>query len=148
MRVLLQRVRNADVNVNDNIVGKIKRGLVLLVGFTHSDTETEVKWLTDKCINLRIFEDDSGKFNRSALDVNGEILVVSQFTLYSDARKGRRPSFIEAAPPKQAEELYHKFVQYLRKSKLRVQTGIFGAAMLVSIENDGPVTLMLEKEVN
>jgi len=127
------------------VVGAIGPGLVVLLGVKTGDTEAEARWLANKIANLRIFSDQEGKFNLSALDVGGEALVVSQFTLYGDARKGRRPSFIEAAPPEVAEPLVEKFVEFLRAKGLKVETGRFGAIMLVEIHNDGPVTIILER---
>lgn len=146
MRVLLQRVKKASVKIDGKIVGKISEGIVLLVGFRDSDTEKDIEFLVDKCVNLRIHNDLEGKINISTFEQNKEILVVSQFTLYGDTKKGRRPSFIEAARPEKAEKLYEKFVELTKKSKLKVETGKFGAEMLVEILNDGPVTLMLESE--
>jgi D-tyrosyl-tRNA(Tyr) deacylase len=128
------------------MVGEIGSGLVILLGVKNGDTEEDAKFLADKCVNLRIFADDAGKFNLSALDVGGELLAISQFTLYGDARKGRRPSFVEAAPPEISEPLYEKFVYYLQQSQLKTATGIFGAMMVVEIHNDGPVTILLESK--
>jgi D-tyrosyl-tRNA(Tyr) deacylase len=145
MRVVIQRVSRSSVLVDGETVGSIKRGLVVLVGVTHDDGESEARFLAKKIANLRIFADDEGKFNRSALDVNADVLVVSQFTLYGDARKGRRPSFVKAAPPDIAEPLIEKFVSYLEEEGLRVETGVFGAMMMVELHNDGPVTIILEK---
>ena len=144
MRVVLQRVREGSVEVEGKIVGQIGRGLVLLVGATTGDSEKEVVYLSDKCANLRIFEDAQGKMNLSVLEIGGEILVISQFTLYGDTRKGRRPSFTEALEPIQAEKLYQKFIDYLKEKDLKVEQGIFGAKMLVRIFNDGPVTFVLD----
>jgi D-tyrosyl-tRNA(Tyr) deacylase len=146
MRVVIQRVTSSQVVVDGQIIGSIERGLNLLVGIAGTDTETELDWMARKCLELRLFPDESGKFAQSVLDINGELLVVSQFTLYGDCRKGRRPSFDRAAVPPQAAECYEKFVSKLRQSGLRVETGKFGAMMQVSIENDGPVTLLLERE--
>lgn len=146
MRALIQRVSNASVIIDDKTVGKIKRGLVILLGITHEDTEADIKYLTDKCVNLRVFCDDNDKMNRSLLDVEGEALIISQFTLYGDTRKGRRPGFSEAARPDHATVLYEKFVQAVKNYKIKVATGKFGAKMLVDIKNDGPVTLMLESK--
>ena len=147
MRTLVQRVRQASVSVDGEVVGAIRRGFVVLVGVTHGDSRTEADWLADKIAGLRLFEDDEGKMNRSLAEIGGELLVVSQFTLYGDARKGRRPSFTGAAPPEQAEPLVAHFAERLRREHgLRVATGVFGAMMLVEIHNDGPVTLMLERE--
>jgi D-tyrosyl-tRNA(Tyr) deacylase len=145
MRALLQRVKKANVSVDDRIVGQIGHGFVVFLGVTHSDTEEEAKWLANKIAGLRLFEDQAGKMNLSLFDVEGSVLVVSQFTLYGDARKGRRPSFIKAADPAQAEPLVTYFADRLRQRGLKVETGVFGAFMQVEIHNDGPVTLMLEK---
>ncbi len=144
MRVVLQRVTASQVVVDSETIGKIGQGLNLLVGIADTDTDAELEWMAKKCLELRIFPDDQGKFDRSVLDINGELLVISQFTLYGDCRKGRRPSFDRAAAPASAEALYDQFVEKLRQSGLRVETGKFGAMMQVSIENDGPVTLILE----
>lgn len=146
MRIVLQRVRRGRVTVADRVVGEIGRGLVLLVGIRAGDGEEQLKFLAEKCVNLRIFPDDEGKMNRSLADIGGGLLVVSQFTLYGECRKGRRPNFGDAAPPDLAEPLYERFVAELRQANLPVATGIFGAHMLVDIENDGPVTLLLEKD--
>ncbi|MFQ5863965.1 MAG: D-aminoacyl-tRNA deacylase [bacterium] len=146
MRALVQRVTKASVTVEGQIVGQIGRGLVILLGVRNGDTEEDAKFLAEKCALLRIFSDSDGKFNLSTLDVKGEMLVVSQFTLYGDTRKGRRPSFIEAAPLEISEPLYKSFVMYLEELGLKVQEGIFGAMMEVEIHNDGPVTLMLESK--
>jgi len=144
MRVLLQRVKMARVLVDGELKGQIGEGLVLLVGVRSGDTEDDVSYLADKCVQLRIFGDEEGKMNLSAIDVGGEILAISQFTLHADTRKGRRPSFVEAAGPEVAERLYDLFVDKLRGAGLKVETGVFGAHMLVEIHNDGPVTIMLE----
>lgn len=145
MRAVVQRVSKASVSVDGRTVGSIGQGLVVLLGVTHDDGEEEAKFLARKIANLRIFADDEGKFNLSALELNREALVVSQFTLYGDTRKGRRPSFTEAAPPDIAAPLVDKFVRYLRQEGLHVETGIFGAMMVVEIHNDGPVTIVLER---
>ncbi|MGB3515621.1 MAG: D-aminoacyl-tRNA deacylase [Elainellaceae cyanobacterium] len=146
MRVLLQRVTASQVRVDGDVVGQIGRGLNLLVGIAPSDTPAELDWMARKCLDLRIFPgDESAKGDRSVLDLGGELLVISQFTLYGDCRKGRRPSYGQAAPPDRAQALYDHFVDRLRQSGLRVETGQFGAMMQVSIENDGPVTLWLER---
>ncbi len=144
MRVLLQRVESASVSVDDKVVGQVGPGLLLLVGVTHEDTEKQAIALAEKAANLRIFSDDEEKMNLSLLDVEGEALVVSQFTLYGDCRKGRRPAFTEAAPPDRANELYLKFVDHLKSLGVKVETGQFQAMMKISLINDGPVTLMLE----
>jgi D-tyrosyl-tRNA(Tyr) deacylase len=146
MRVLLQRVSKASVTVEGEVVGRIEQGFVALVGVTHTDTEAEAAWLANKVAGLRVFEDDEAKMNRSVADVGGSLLVVSQFTLYGDARKGRRPSFINAARPETAEPLVTYFADKLKEQGFLVETGVFGAMMLVEIHNDGPVTIMLEKE--
>jgi D-tyrosyl-tRNA(Tyr) deacylase len=146
MRVILQRVQSSQVSVNEQVVGRIGRGLNLLIGIASTDTEAELDWMVKKCLELRVFPDRAGKFDLSVQDIGGEILAISQFTLYGDCRKGRRPSFDRAAIPDQAKYLYEAFVSKLRSSGLRVETGQFGANMQVSIENDGPVTLILERE--
>jgi len=146
MRAVVQRVSRAAVTVEGRIVGEIGRGLLVLVGVTHDDTRTEAGWLARKIAGLRIFEDDAGKLNRSLADVAGAVLVVSQFTLYGDARRGRRPDFLRAARPEQAEPLIEYFVEQLREAGLSVATGQFRAEMQVALVNDGPVTLWLETE--
>ena len=146
MRVVVQRSKKAKVTVNGEITGQISKGLVLLVGVTHQDTVEDAAFLADKIVNLRIFEDDAGKMNLSLLDVGGEILSVSQFTLYGDCRKGRRPNFMEAARPEQANQLYERFNGLLREKGIKVETGIFGAMMDVELINDGPVTLIVESK--
>src|SRR5215217_1033258 len=145
MRVLLQRVSRAEVRIDERVTGKIERGFVLLVGFTHGDVEEQLVWMADKVIGLRVFPDDDDKMNRSITDVGGALLVVSQFTLYGDAVKGRRPSFIDAANPEQAIPLYERFIALLRARDVPVETGEFGATMEVDLVNDGPVTLWLER---
>ncbi|MEM7333471.1 MAG: D-aminoacyl-tRNA deacylase [Chloroflexota bacterium] len=145
MKALLQRVSSASVTVNGRITGQIERGFCILLGVTHSDSTKEADWLVNKLIGLRVFEDEGGKMNLSIEDVGGEFLVVSQFTLYGDARKGKRPSFTNAARPDQAEPLVDYFITQLRERGFKVGTGVFGAMMQVEINNDGPVTLMLEK---
>ncbi|QQE73250.1 D-tyrosyl-tRNA(Tyr) deacylase [Brevibacillus composti] len=144
MRVVVQRSREANVTVAGEVVGRIDHGLVLLVGITHEDTEKDVDFLADKIAHLRIFEDSEGKMNHSVLDRGGQILSVSQFTLYGDCRKGRRPNFMAAARPEQAEPLYELFNAKLRERGLHVETGRFGAMMEVRLVNDGPVTLIVE----
>jgi D-tyrosyl-tRNA(Tyr) deacylase len=145
MRALLQRVSKASVTVEDKVISQIGKGLVVLLGIGHRDGEEQVTFLAEKVANLRIFEDEQGKTNLSVLDVKGEALVVSQFTLYADSRKGRRPSFTDAALPDSAEPLVDRFVELLREHGVPTQTGQFGAHMLVEINNDGPVTIWLEK---
>lgn len=145
MRAILQRVKRGAVSVDGQIVGAIGAGLVILVGATHSDTPAEAKLLAHKTAHLRIFEDEAGKMNRSALDVGAEVLVVPQFTLYADSRHGRRPSFTEAARPEVADPLIEHFVRELNLEGIsRVATGVFRASMLVEIHNDGPVTIALD----
>ena len=145
MRTVVQRVSKASVRVDGQVVGVIDRGLVVLVGVTHGDTDAEADWLARKIAGLRVFEDADGKINAGLIDVGGKTLVVSQFTLYADARKGRRPSFTAAANPKLAEQLVDRFVESLRGCGVHVETGVFGADMLVEIHNDGPVTILLER---
>lgn len=144
MRLVLQRVKGAEVKVEGQIVGKVGKGLVVFLGVRNGDGEGDAKYLAEKVTNLRVFEDTSGKFNLSIMDVGGEVLVVSQFTLYGDCRKGRRPSFTQASPPEEAIKLYQRFVALLQERGLRVETGVFGSRMLVEIQNQGPVTFVLE----
>jgi D-tyrosyl-tRNA(Tyr) deacylase len=147
MRAILQRVKSGWVTVDDAVVGEIGPGFVVLLGITHGDGMLELRKVADKTVNLRVFEDEAGKMNRSALDIGGEMLVVSQFTLYADTKKGRRPSFTRAAPPAVAAPLVDQFVAYLRETGVKkVATGQFGAEMLVHIENDGPVTIILDSD--
>ena len=144
MKALLQRVTGASVSIGGEVVGEIGRGLVVLVGVAVGDTEKDIGYLVQKIVNLRIFSDDAGKFNLSALDVKGELLLVSQFTLLADTRKGRRPSFVEAAPLDEAKKLFRQFVEQARATGLKVETGRFQEYMQVEIHNDGPVTIMLD----
>lgn len=145
MRAILQRVQRGHVTVDGSIIGEIGPGYVILLGVTHQDGPAEVKKLAEKTVHLRVFEDDQGKMNLSALDTGAEILVISQFTLFADAKKGRRPSFTDAAPPEIAEPLVTQFVVVLRSLGItKVQAGVFGAQMRVHIENDGPVTIILD----
>jgi len=147
MRIVLQRVSEASVTIDGKLSGSIGSGLLLLVGFTADDTEAELAWMADKVIGLRVFNDSEGKMNESLEDAGGSLLVVSQFTLYGDTHKGRRPSFIRAAPPEKAVPLYDRFVQLLtERAPGPVETGEFGAMMEVALVNDGPVTLVLERE--
>jgi D-tyrosyl-tRNA(Tyr) deacylase len=146
MRAVIQRVRRGRVSVDDRTVAEIGPGAVILLGVGRGDTPQEALWLAEKISSLRIFEDDEGKMNRSLLEAGGEALVVSQFTLYADSRKGRRPSFLDAADPAEAEPLGRSFAESLRRSGVPVRQGEFGAHMLVEIENDGPVTILLERE--
>jgi D-tyrosyl-tRNA(Tyr) deacylase len=145
MRAVVQRVSQGSVSVDSKVVGAIEQGVVVLVGVTHGDTEVQAEWLARKIAGLRIFEDHAGKINAGLLDVGGAALVISQFTLYADTRKGRRPSFTDAALPEVAEPLVEHFAQALRDHGVPVETGIFGADMLVEIHNDGPVTILLER---
>ena len=153
MRILLQRVSRAEVRIRENesephgrVTGRIGHGYLLLVGITHTDSQAELEWMAEKVLGLRLFPDDTGKLNRDLAEIDGELLVVSQFTLYGDARKGRRPSFGEAAKPEIARPLYNQFVSLLRQRGAKVSTGEFGAMMDVELINDGPVTLWLERE--
>lgn len=146
MIALVQRVREASVEVDGRVTGAIGRGLLILLGVHREDGVREVEWVARKCVNLRIFPDEEGKMNRSVIETGGEILVVSQFTLYGDTQKGNRPSFTESAQPNAAERLYEQFVQIVGRLTCRsVPTGIFGAEMQVRLQNDGPVTLIVEK---
>jgi D-aminoacyl-tRNA deacylase len=145
MRVLLQRVSRAEVRVGDRVTGRIERGYLLRVGFTHADVDASLVWMADKVVGLRLFGDAEEKMNLALADVDGALLVVSQFTLYGDAVKGRRPSFIDAARPETAIPLYERFLGLLRERGARVETGEFGAMMDVELVNDGPVTLWLER---
>ena len=144
MKALLQRVSGASVSVDNEVVGRIGGGLVVFVGVADGDTERDAQYLAQKTVSLRIFSDEEGRFNLSALDIKGELLVVSQFTLLADTRKGRRPSFVEAAPPAQAEKLFEQFVEQVVASGLKVETGRFQQYMQVEIHNDGPVTILLD----
>jgi D-tyrosyl-tRNA(Tyr) deacylase len=144
MKIVLQRVSSASVKVDSKIVGRIEHGLLLLIGFSSSDTEESVLPTLEKIVKLRIFSDEEGKMNKSVLDVNGSALLVSQFTLYADTKKGNRPSFIEAARPEQAIPLYEFFISEMKNRIAKVETGIFGADMKVELVNDGPVTVVFE----
>jgi len=145
MRVVLQRVSRASVTIDGQVAGAIARGFCLLVGFTHGDTAAQVDWMAEKVVGLRLFPDGEGKMNLGLAETGGALLVISQFTLYADAAKGRRPSFIDAARPEVAIPLYQRFVDQLRQRSLEVATGEFGAEMQVEIHNDGPVTLILDR---
>ena len=145
MRAVIQRVRKASVEIGGEMISRIGPGFLVLLGVTHGDTEKEAALLAEKIGNLRVFEDEKGKMNRSLHDIKLEVLVVSQFTLYADCRKGRRPSLIDAAPPEQGERLYEYFCLCLEDMGLSPRKGIFGAKMLIRLENDGPVTIILEK---
>lgn len=145
MKVVVQRVLNSNVKVNNEIVGSIDKGLMLLVGFTNGDNIDTINYMVNKILNLRIFDDENGVMNLSVKDVNGEILSISQFTLYGDARKGNRPSYINALKGEEATKLYDIFNKTLNTSNLKVETGIFGEDMKVSLINDGPITIIIEK---
>ena len=145
MKLLVQRVANANVKVDDKIVGKVDKGFLVLCGVTHTDTKETADDLVKKLLNLRVFEDENEKMNLSLKQVNGELLIVSQFTLYADTSSGNRPSFINAAKPDMANELYEYFCSQCAKEGIHVEKGVFGAHMEVSLLNDGPVTIMLEK---
>jgi D-tyrosyl-tRNA(Tyr) deacylase len=144
MKIVLQRVSSASVKVDSKIVGSIENGLLLLIGFSSNDTEENILTTIEKIVKLRIFSDEEGKMNKSVLDVEGSMLLISQFTLYADTKKGNRPSFIEAARPEQAIPLYEFFVAEMRKRVTKVETGIFGADMKVELVNDGPVTIVFD----
>lgn len=146
MRAVVQRVSKAEVTVEGKLVGSIKEGLLVLLGVTDSDNEKDINYLSEKIVNLRIFEDESDKMNLSLLDIKGELLIVSQFTLYGDCRKGRRPNFTDAANPSHAKELYEKFLSRCDEYNLKVQSGCFGAHMNVELINDGPVTILLDSK--
>jgi len=143
MKLVIQRVKQEKVSF-ENIEKNINNGIVVFIGISKDDTEKNIQYLTDKILNLRIFPDEHGKFDKSIIDINGEILVISEFTLYGNCKKGRRPEFIQAADKLLAQNLYNKFIEYLKKSNLKVETGEFGKHMLVEIHNDGPVTLIIE----
>jgi len=147
VRAVIQRVKGAKVTVDNKVVGSINQGFVVLLGVTHEDSIEDIKYLAEKIVNLRIFEDEQGKLNLSLVDIQGEILSVSQFTLYADCRKGRRPSFTNAAPPEVANNLYLEFNDYLRELGIKVATGVFQAHMDVELVNDGPVTIILDSKI-
>ncbi len=146
MRAVVQRVKKGSVEIEEKEIGKIEKGLVILLGVGQNDTEKDAEYLAEKIVNLRIFEDKEGKMNLSVKDINGQILVISQFTLYGDCKKGRRPSFISAALPDKAVKLYDYFVKSIKNYGLKIETGEFQAMMLVKIYNDGPVTILLDSE--
>ena len=146
MRAVIQRVSSASVQIDDNTTGQIDQGLLVLLGIRADDTTKDIQWLADKIVNLRIFEDIEGKMNTSLTDIGGEMLIVSQFTLYGDCRKGRRPGYSKAAPPELAEPMYLKFIDEVKKHLIKVATGTFRATMKVELVNDGPVTLLLDSE--
>lgn len=146
MRAVIQRVNSGSVTVDDKIVGSIGKGFVVLIAVSGKDTAADVSYMADKIVNLRIFEDEDEKMNLSLKDINGELLVISQFTLYGDCRKGRRPNFMNAARPEKAEELYNDLVGKCREMGIRTMTGLFQAYMKVNIENDGPVTIIIDSE--
>lgn len=144
MKLVVQRVKNANVSIENNIVGKINQGFVVLLGVSNEDTKENADYLVKKLLNLRVFSDNDDKMNLSIKDIEGELLIVSQFTLYANCKKGNRPSFIEAAKPEHAKQLYEYFINECRKENLNVQTGEFGADMQIELINDGPVTILLE----
>lgn len=146
MRGVIQRVSRASVTIDGEITGKIKQGLVVLLGIRAKDGKRDVEWMAEKVVHLRIFEDQQGKMNRSLTDIDGEMLIISQFTLYGDCRKGRRPGFSNAAPPEQAEPLYEEFIDAVQQHGITTATGTFQADMAVELVNDGPVTLLLDSE--
>ena len=147
MKALLQRVTKSSVNINEKIFSFIDNGLLVLIGIHKSDETKDIKYIVDKCINLRIFSDKNDKFNYSALDMKSELLVVSQFTLYSDVSKGRRPSFFESAPPIDARKIYNETIDEFNKTGLSIKTGEFGAKMKINLINDGPVTILLDSKL-
>jgi len=146
MKVVIQRAKDASVNVDGDVIGKISHGFVLLVGVTHEDTIEDAKYLVNKLVNLRIFEDENEKMNLSLKDVEGSVLSISQFTLYADTRKGRRPSFLKAAHPEQANDLYEQFNTLIENEGITVETGKFGSMMNIQLINNGPVTIILDSE--
>ncbi|MBP3914691.1 MULTISPECIES: D-aminoacyl-tRNA deacylase [unclassified Clostridium] len=148
MRAVVQRVTYSSVEVDGEIVGEINKGFNVLLGISKEDTEEDMKYIKDKIINLRVFSDENDKMNLSLLDIKGELLLISQFTLYGDARKGRRPNFMNALGGEEAKKFYDKFIEMMKETGLKVQTGIFGADMKVDIKNDGPVTILLDSSRN
>lgn len=148
MRAVVQRVSSSKVEVDGIVIGKINKGINVLIGISKEDTVEDLQYVKEKIVNLRIFEDENSKMNLSLLDIKGEILAISQFTLYGDCRKGRRPSFIDAEGGEKAEKLYNNFIEMLKETSLKVETGKFGADMKVDIQNDGPVTLLIDSKKN
>ncbi|SHH14044.1 D-aminoacyl-tRNA deacylase [Tepidibacter thalassicus] len=148
MRAVVQRVLSSSVTVDENVIGKVQKGLMVLLGVTHDDDIKDVDYMVEKIVNLRIFEDENDKLNLSLIDIEGELLVVSQFTLYGDCRKGRRPNFTDAAKPDKAIELYDEFINKAKEYNIKVEKGQFGAHMVVDIVNDGPVTILLDSKKN
>lgn len=146
MKIVIQRSKNSKVTVDNKITGEIDFGITVLVGFTHTDTEKEIDYIVNKMINLRIFDDESGVMNKSLIDIEGSVLSISQFTLYADTKKGRRPSYVDAMKPEEATKLYNLFNKKIKEQGINVQEGIFGADMKVEITNDGPVTIVMESE--
>ena len=146
MRAVIQRVTSSKVSVDNKVIGSINKGFNILVGFSTEDTLQDLNYIKDKVLNLRVFEDNTNKMNLSVLDVEGEILVISQFTLYGDCRKGRRPNFMNAMSPDKAIDLYNEFIKIMKDSKIKIETGEFGADMKVDIQNDGPVTILIDSE--
>ena len=146
MRAVIQRVTSSKVSVDNKVIGSINKGFNILVGFSTEDTLQDLIYIKDKVLNLRVFEDNNNKMNLSVLDVEGEILVISQFTLYGDCRKGRRPNFMNAMSPDKAIDLYNEFIKIMKDSKIKIETGEFGADMKVDIQNDGPVTILIDSE--
>ncbi len=146
MRAVVQRVNSSKVEVEGKVIGQIQKGLNVLLGISKEDSDEDIIYMSDKILNLRIFEDENGKLNKSLMDIKGELIIISQFTLYGDCRRGRRPSFIEALGGDEAEQIYEKFVAKCRDLVGKVETGKFGADMLVSIENDGPVTIIIDSK--
>jgi D-tyrosyl-tRNA(Tyr) deacylase len=144
MRCVIQRVKEAKVLIKDKIYSQIGKGFLVFLGITHDDKEEDIYWMANKIINLRIFEDNQGKFNLSLLDINAELLIVSQFTLYANCKKGRRPSFEDSANPEYAKKIYHNFINYIKNKEIEVKTGIFGEKMEIDLINDGPVTIILD----
>lgn len=146
MRSVVQRVSEANVKVEEKIVGEINKGLLVFLGIGEEDDNKDLKYMVDKVLGLRIFEDDEGKMNLSVMDIEGEVLIISQFTLYGDVKKGKRPSFTSSADPKIAEDMYNKFIEKCKKKGIRTEQGVFGAHMDVGLKNDGPVTILIDSE--